>query len=146
MFMGRGISFRQGGCIVAALSFGNQDAEFLARLCAFGQWEEINLGHDLYIQARIKEKRTGRVITCGDSDDYAAEDSKGFFDICWWCGSPECDVRIGMIEICNRHGGTGYTDADLFIPIPLSALRDSYAHVVSCCCFPEDINLPYETE
>ena len=128
------------------MAWACQDAEFFVRLCAFGQWEEINLGHDLYIQARIKEKRTGRVITCGDSDDYATEDSKGFFDICWWCGSPECDVRIRMIEICNRHGGTDYTDADLFIPVPLSALRDIYAHVVSCCCFPEDINLPYETE
>ena len=104
------------------------------------------MGHDLYIQARIKEKDTGRVITCGDSDDYSEEDAKGFFDICWWCGSPECDVRIKMIEICNRHGGTDYTDSDLFIPIPLSALRDVYAHVVNCCCFPEDINLPYEKE
>lgn len=40
-----------------------------------------------------------------------------FFDICWWCGSPECDVRIRMIEICGSHGGADYTDSDLFIPI-----------------------------
>ena len=110
---------------------------------------EINLGHDLYIQARIKEKRTGQVISCGDNDDYDTEDNRGFFDICWWCGSPECDVRIKMIEICNNHGGTGYTDSDLFIPIPLSALRTVYAYVVSCCYFPEDksfLNLEFETE
>lgn len=107
------------------------------------------MGHDLYIQARIKEKTTGRVISRGGSDDYAAEDAKGFFDICWWCGSPECDVRIKMIEICNRHGGTSYEDSDLFIPIPPSALRDVYAHVVTCCCFPEDKSFPHlsgETE
>ena len=54
------------------------------------------MGHDLYIQARIREKRTERVISCGDSDDYAAQEDIGFFDICWWCGSPECDVRIKM--------------------------------------------------
>ena len=107
------------------------------------------MGYDLYIQARIKEKQTGRVISRGDSDDYVEEDARGFFDICWWCGSPECDVRIKMIEICGSHGGTGYTDADLFIPIPPSALRAVYAHVVNCCCFSEDEAfrcLPYETE
>ena len=108
--------------------------------------EEMNLGHDLYIQARIKEKRTGRIISFGDSDEYNAEDDIGFFEICWWCGSPECDVRIKMIEICNRYGGTDYTGSDLFVPLPLLALRDVYAHVVNCCCFPEDIDLPYETE
>ena len=37
------------------------------------------MGHDLYIQARIREKRTERVISCGDSDDYAAQEDIGFF-------------------------------------------------------------------
>ncbi|MDE5698595.1 MAG: hypothetical protein K2I96_14490 [Lachnospiraceae bacterium] len=103
------------------------------------------MGHDLYIQARIREKRTGRVISRGDGDDYAAEDDIGFFDICWWCGSPECDVRIRMIEICSSHEGTDYTDSDLFIPISQSALRAVYAHVVDCCCFPEDKFFPNPT-
>lgn len=101
------------------------------------------MGHDLYIQARIKEKGTGRIISQGDGDD------SGFFDICWWCGSPECDVRIKMIELCNSYGGTNYTDSDLFIPIPSSALRAVYAHIVNCCCFPEGnsfINLAFESE
>lgn len=31
------------------------------------------MGHNLYIQARIKEKRTERVISHGDSDDYGTE-------------------------------------------------------------------------
>lgn len=107
------------------------------------------MGHDLYFQARIKEKNTGRVISCGDNDDYEEKDAKGFFDICWWCGSPECDVRIKMIEICNCYGGTGYTDSDLMISVPPSALRAIYAHIVNCCYVPEDKpfqNIPYETE
>lgn len=110
---------------------------------------ETDLGHDLYIQARIKEKKTGRVISRGDSDYYCGDDDTGFFDICWWCGSPECDVRIKMIEICNGYAGTDYTDSDSFIPIPSSALRAVYAHIVNCCYFPEDEpfrNLSYETE
>ena len=36
------------------------------------------MGHDLYIQARIREKRTERVISRGDSDDYGTEDDTGF--------------------------------------------------------------------
>lgn len=107
------------------------------------------MGHDLYIQARIKEKRTRRVISRGGSGDYGTEYDTGFFDICWWCGSPECDVRIKMIEICNSHEGTDYTDSDLFIPIPSSALRAVYAHVVNCCCFPKDksfLDLTFETK
>lgn len=53
-----------------------------------------------------------------------------------------------MIEICSSHVGTDYRDSDLFIPIPPSALCAVYAHVVNCCCFPEDKffrNLTLET-
>lgn len=85
------------------------------------------MGHDLYIQARIKEKRTGRVISRGDSDDYGTEDDTGFFDICWWCGSPECDVRIRMIEICGSHGGTDYTDSERICP-PENSSNLPHAH------------------
>ena len=54
-----------------------------------------------------------------------------------------------MIEICNSHAGTDYTDSDSFIPIPPSALRAIYAHIVNCCCFPENEsfkNPPYKME
>lgn len=107
------------------------------------------MGYDLYIQARIKEKKTGRVISRGGNDHYVAEDARGFWTICWWCGSPNCDVRKKMIEICNRHAGTGYIDSDFFIPIPSSALRAIYAHIVNRCYLPEDEyfgGLPYDIE
>ena len=76
------------------------------------------MGHDLYIQARIREKRTERVISCGDSDDYAAQEDIGFFDICWWCGSPECDVRIRMME-----NAAVMKEQIIQIPICLSPFR-----------------------
>ena len=99
---------------------------------------EMALGYDLYIEARIREKDTGRVISCGGNDKYVLEEAKGFFQICWWCGYPECDVRIKMIEICNSHGGTDYTDADSRVPVPPSALREIYAYIVKCCYLSED--------
>ena len=51
---------------------------------------------------------------------------------------PECNVRLKMIEICNSHGGTDYTDSDFLIPIPPSALREIYAYIVKCCYLSED--------
>lgn len=96
------------------------------------------MGYDLYIEARIREKKTGKVISSGPNDKYVPEEDKGFFDICWWCGQPECDVRIKMFEICNSHGGTDYTDSDTFIPVPPSALRDIYAYIVQRCCLSKD--------
>lgn len=107
------------------------------------------MGLDLYIEARIKEKKTGRVISHGSDDPYVEEEARGFFEICWWCGWDCCDIRDKMIEICNSHAGTGYTNSDFKIPIPSSALRDIYAYIVKRCYLPEDEpfgDLPYDIE
>lgn len=107
------------------------------------------MGLDLYIEARIKEKKTGRVISHGSDDPYVEEAARGFFEICWWCGWDCCDIRDKMIEICNSHAGTGYTNSDFKIPIPSSALRDIYAYIVKRCYLPDDEpfgDVPYETE
>lgn len=108
------------------------------------------MGLDLYIEARIKEKETGRIISSGGKDDGCYADfTKGFFKICWWCGWSFCDMRAKMIEICNSHAGTNYTHSDSVIPIPPSALRAIYAHIVNCCYLPEDKyseDLPYDND
>lgn len=107
------------------------------------------MGLDLYIEARIIEKKTGRVISHGSNDPYVKEEARGFFEICWWCGWDCRDIRDKMIEICNSHAGTGYTNSDSKIPIPPSALRDIYAHIVKRCYLPEDEpfgDLPYDIE
>lgn len=107
------------------------------------------MGLDLYIEARIKENKSGRVISYGSSDPYVEEETRGFFEICWWCGWDCRDIRDKMIEICNSHAGTGYTNSDFKIPIPPSALRDIYAYIVNRCYLSDDEpfgDIQYEEE
>ena len=93
------------------------------------------MGLDIYIEARIREKATGRVISLSDCAEYAYEkDDKGFFEICCWNSRLFCDIRTRMIEISNKHAKTDYTDSDFIIPVPQSALREIYAYIVNRCC------------
>ena len=59
------------------------------------------MGLDLYIEARIREKKTRRIISVSSGDEYVYEDDIGFFEICWWCSWIFEDIRAKMIEI-NR--------------------------------------------
>lgn len=97
------------------------------------------MGLDLYIEARIKEKETGRIISSNQyNDKFADDENKGFFEICWWCSSSYRDVRTKMIEISNKHAGTNYIDSDFIITIPQSALREIYAYLVSRSYLSDD--------
>lgn len=96
------------------------------------------MGLDLYIEARIRKKHTKRIISSDGSGFPEDEEHKGYFEICWWCGWEICDVRAKMIEICNQHAGTNYTDEDYFIPLPQSALREIYALLVNRSYLPDD--------
>ena len=96
---------------------------------------EVKMGLDLYIEARIREKKSGRIIS---SDELECDDDKGYFEICWWCGWKYYDLRAKMIEICNKHAGTNYTDTDFSISIPQSALREIYACIVNSSYIPDD--------
>lgn len=102
----------------------------------------MTMGLDLYIEARVREKKSGRVISFDAYEEYAAEEEKGFFEICWWCGWDFSDIRKKLIEISNRHAGTRHTDSDLLIPVPRSALRDIYAYLIKRCCLTG--NEPFE--
>lgn len=95
------------------------------------------MGLDLYIEARIRERKTDCIIS--GRENYPGDEDIGFFEICWWCSWDFCDIRDKMIEISNRHAGTNYTNADSRIPVPQSALREIYAYLVQRCCLsPEE--------
>ena len=107
------------------------------------------MGLDLYIEARIREKQTGRVISADPYEECVDEDDKGFFEICWWCSRAFFDIRSEMIRISNRYAGTGYTDSDFAIPVPQAALHDIYAYLVKRSCLHDEEHfeaLPCETE
>ena len=99
------------------------------------------MGLDLYIEAQIKEKKTGRIISNfykNGIGTFGEKVENGFYEVCWWCSWMFCDIRQGMIDICNRHLGTSYTDQDFDIPVPQTALREIYALLVKRCVLSED--------
>lgn len=96
------------------------------------------MGLDLYVEARIREKKTGRIISADKYDECSDDEDRGFFEICWWCSRVFYDIRSRMIEISNRYAGTDHTDSDFVIPVPQAALRDIYAYLVERSCLSDD--------
>ncbi len=83
------------------------------------------MGLDIYIEARIKEKSTGRIISF-----FEYEDNEGFFEVCSWGSYGFSDVRDGMINICNKYLNANYNSNDFVIPLPQSALREIYGYLL----------------
>ncbi|MBQ2803525.1 MAG: hypothetical protein IJF07_06470 [Lachnospiraceae bacterium] len=96
------------------------------------------MGLDLYIEARIRDKKTKRLISCDKCGEYVTDRDKGFFEICWWCSHLFEDVRVKMIEICNKHAKANYTYLDYVIPIPQTALREIQAYLVKRSYLPKE--------
>lgn len=88
------------------------------------------MGLDVYIEARIKEKATGKIISSSDISEYDDDDDKGFFEICSWCSRAFSDVRDGMINICNKYLNASYNNNDFVIPVPQKALREIYGYLL----------------
>ena len=95
------------------------------------------MGFDLYLEVRIREKSTNRVITRDEWNLYEYPEC-GFQDICWWCGWNYCDIRDEMIAVSNRSLQTQYTAQEHCIPVPETALREIYAYLLRRSCVPDD--------
>lgn len=101
------------------------------------------MGLDLYIEARIREKKTDQIIS-DKQEHFPLDEDSGFFEICWWCGWTFGDIRDKMIDISNRHAGTDHAHSDFRIPVPRSALREIYAYIVQRCCLSPKESLDEE--
>ena len=99
------------------------------------------MGLDLYIEARIFEKKTGRLISSNPGEEFVDDEDKGFFEICWWDSWCFRDVRAKMIDIASKYAETNYTDSDFVIPIPQSALREIYACIINRSYLSDDEEL-----
>lgn len=96
------------------------------------------MGLDLYIEARVIEEKTGRVISTDGNEEYTDDEDKGYFEICWWCSWVFSDIREKMIEISNKYAKNNYTDSEFVIPIPQEALREIYAYIVNRSYLSDD--------
>lgn len=83
------------------------------------------MGLDLYIEAKITEKATGRII----SRDYDFPDDN-YIEICYWCSWSFEYIRDGLIEIANRYSENNYTSKDFEIPLPENALHEVYGYLL----------------
>lgn len=84
-----------------------------------------NMGLDLYIETKIIEKKTGRII----SRDYDFPDDN-YIEICYWCTWSFEYIRNGLIEIANRYSENNYTSKDFEIPFPKNALHEIYSYLL----------------
>lgn len=107
-------------------------------------WERM-MGLDLYIEARIINRETGQVISHTKEDKYVCDADKGFFQICWWCGWEVLSLRKKIIEISNGYNHSDYNDSDLIIPIPQTALRKIYFHILNHAYLSDDTECGWET-
>ncbi|MCR5608759.1 MAG: hypothetical protein K6G26_06815 [Lachnospiraceae bacterium] len=94
------------------------------------------MGLDLYIEAKITEKATGRCITAPHKHDPDYEEDL-YFTVILMFGSDAYPIRNSWIDIINRHLNTSYGYDDLIIPIPQSALREICSCLYSYICLPE---------
>ncbi|MDE6678196.1 MAG: hypothetical protein K2K02_04055 [Ruminococcus sp.] len=83
------------------------------------------MGLDLYIETKITEKKTGRVI----SRDYDFFEDN-YIEICYWCSWSFEYIRDGLIEIANKYSGKKYTSEDFEIPFPENALHEIYGYLL----------------
>lgn len=117
------------------------------------------MGLDLYIEAKITEKATGRCISVYDNS--YSENSKAFkghiknreedeeydwFGVVWTFGDNARRLRNSWIEIINRYMKTEYLNKDFIIPLPQSALREICSSTFSYACLPEENRFADGTE
>lgn len=91
------------------------------------------MGLDLYIEAKITEKTTGRCITVPNTKnvkdhwfdtDTSVREEYQYFCVLYMCGHNAAVVRNSWIDIINRYMDKNYSNEDRFIPFPQSALRE----------------------
>ncbi|MBO5104562.1 MAG: hypothetical protein J6B74_05810 [Ruminococcus sp.] len=90
------------------------------------------MGLDLYIEAKITERATGRII----SKDYDFPDDN-YIEICYWCTWNFEYIRNGLIEIANRYSEINYTSKDFEIPLPKNSLHEVYKYLLKSSFVPE---------
>lgn len=90
------------------------------------------MGVDVYIEARIRERESRRLITLNvEGPHWVGKDDEGYFKICHW-RERRFDELIGdIIGVCMEHDDVSFDHPDSYeMPIPLSALYDIYTCIL----------------
>ena len=70
--------------------------------------EVLKLSFDFDISVRIKDKRTGDIISGPKVIPAPASDYAGYEEICWWASSLFLDLPPAIFRICGKYMGKQY--------------------------------------
>lgn len=101
------------------------------------------MGLDLFIEVRITEKKTGRLISRNKYDDYYSDvREKGFIRICWWGFSCLRQLGYDIVDICEKYTKTKVEYPKECVPIPHSALHEIYGCILKrAYLYDEDLQM-----
>ncbi|MBQ8966555.1 hypothetical protein [Ruminococcus sp.] len=92
------------------------------------------MGYQLYIEARIKERASGKVVSLHNKKDPCDE----WLTIGWTCGRDAYPMTEALVEVINRYSDRQYDlEQDHEIYFPQKALREMCSCILSHACFPE---------
>ena len=66
------------------------------------------MSFDFDISMRIKDKRTGDIISGSKVIPAPASDYDGYEEICWWNSSMFLDIPVALFKICSKYTGKEY--------------------------------------
>ena len=102
------------------------------------------MSFDFDISVRIKDKRTGDIIS-GPKVIYASENPSfysGFVEVCWWNSSIFLDIPVVLFKICSKYTGKEYpieegAEGNASIFVPRATMREICSYIYSRCCVPD---------
>ncbi|SFW22068.1 hypothetical protein [Ruminococcus flavefaciens] len=98
------------------------------------------MSFDFDISVRIKEKRTGDIIS-GPKVISASENPSfysGFVEVCWWNSSIFMDLPPAIFRICGKYMEKQYPleegmEGNLYTIVPRIAMREVCSYIYSRC-------------
>lgn len=100
------------------------------------------MSFDFDISMRIKDKRTGDIISGSKVIPAPASDYDGYEEICWWNSSMFLDIPVALFKICSKYTGKEYpitegAEGNAIVFAPKAALREICSYIFSRCCVLE---------
>ena len=104
--------------------------------------EVLKLSFDFDISVRIKDKRTGDIISGPKVIPAPASDYAGYEEICWWVSSLFLDLPPAIFRICGKNMGKQYlleegAEGNAYTSVPRVALREICSYIFSRSCVPD---------
>ncbi len=100
------------------------------------------MSFDFDISVRIKDKRTGDIISGPKVIPAPASDYVGYEEICWWNSSMFLDIPVALFKICSKYTEKEYPieegmEGNAIVFVPRAAMREICSHIYSRCCVPD---------